>query len=114
MLLAQGRAWRASLAAGTNDVHVAVLKDGLGDDKKELGEFAIDVPLAKWGVVVKHVRNDRKLVGGAVLEFASDDDQLALILASDRLFGELQRVVLDATVALVEKGALTLRAADDG
>jgi hypothetical protein len=114
VLLAQGRMWRAKLVESSKQVRVAVLKDGIGDEKKELAEFALDVPLAKWGVVVKHIRNDRKLVGGVVLEFASDDDQLPLVLASDRLFGELQRVVVDATVTLVECGALVLRGPESG
>lgn len=114
MLLAQGRAWRATLDAGSKAVKVAVLKDGLGDERKELGEFALEVPLTRWGVVVKHVRNDRKLVGGAVLEFASDEDRLTLVLGNDRLYGELQRVVLEATISLVECGALVLQAAEGG
>ena len=51
-------------------------------------------------------------VGGVVLELANDDDQLALILGNDRLYGELQRVVIDATVALVECGALGMTPSD--
>ena len=106
MLLAQGRAWRATLEAGTNKVRVGLQKDAVDGEQKEVREFRLEIPLEKWGLVVKHVRNDRKLLGGVVLELSNDDDQLPLILGNDRLYGELQRVVIDATVALVERGVL--------
>ena len=106
MLLAQGRAWRATLETGTSKVCVGLQKDAADGEQKEVREFRLEIPLEKWGLVVKHVRNDRKLLGGVVLELANDDDQLTLILGNDRLYGELQRVVIDATVALVERGVL--------
>ena len=112
MLVAQGRAWRATLDTGTQTVRVGLQKDAVDEEHKEVREFRLDIPLDKWGMVVKHARNDRKLLGGVVLELANDDDQLALILGNDRLYGELQRVVIDATVALVECGALGMTPSD--
>ncbi len=63
---------------------------------------------------VAGIGKDRRPIGGAVLGLASDEDQLTLILGNDRLHGELQRVLLDATVALVECGARTMRAGQAG
>lgn len=112
MLLAQDRAWRATLDTGSHTVRVGLQKDAVDEEHKEVREFRLDIPLDKWGMVVKHARKDRKLLGGVVLELANDDDQLALILGNDRLYGELQRVVIDATVALVECGALGMTPSD--
>jgi hypothetical protein len=43
-----------------------------------------------------------------LLDFASQKDLVAGVVANDRLLAELQRVVLEATAALVEAGALVL------
>lgn len=114
MLLAQGRAWRATLDTGKAKatIRIGLQKETADEEQKEIREFRLNVPLDKWGQVVKHVRKDRKLLGGVVLELASNEDQLALVLGNDRLFGELQRVVIDATVALVECGALGMTPGD--
>lgn len=112
MLLAQGRTWRATLDTGKATIRVGLQKDAVDEEQKEVREFRLDIPLDKWGQVVKHVRKDRKLLGGVVLELANDEDQLALVLGNDRLYGELQRVVIDATVALVECGALGMTPGD--
>jgi len=114
VLLAQGRIWRATLDTSANAVCVGLQKDAVDEEHKEVREFRLNVPLEKWGLVLKHARNDRKLLGGVLLELAKDEDQLALVLGSDRLYGELQRVVIDATVALVECGALVLTLNDRG
>ena len=70
--------------------------------------------LEKWNRVVKHARSDRKLLGGIVLDFTKQKDQLSAAMGSDRLYVELQRVVLDATASLVESGSLKLVAVDVG
>ena len=74
----------------------------------------IEVPLESWNRVVKHTRTDRKLLGGIILDFTKQKDQLSAAIGSDRLYVELQRVVIDATVSLVETGALSLTAVDVG
>jgi hypothetical protein len=48
------------------------------------------------------------------LDFTNHKDQLSVAVGSDRLFSELQSVVLDATAALVESAALTLTVVDVG
>lgn len=112
MLLGQGRFWRVALSKGAGTVLVALLRDSLSEDLKELRDFKLEVPLDKWNLVMKHVRTDRKLLGGVVLDFTKEADQLATVLASDRLFGELQRVLLDASASLVENGTVALTAVD--
>ena len=113
-MLAQGRFWRAAVSKGEGSVVLSMLKDGLPEDLRELREFRIEVPLDRWNRVVKHVRTDRKLLGGVLLDFTKQEDLLSAAVRTDRLFGELQRVVLDATASLVELGALSLTAVDVG
>ncbi len=93
---------------------LSMLRDHLPEDLRELREFRIDVPLERWNRVVKHVRTDRKLLGGVLLDFTKQEDLLSAAVGTDRLFGELQRVVLDATASLVENGALSLTPVDVG
>jgi hypothetical protein len=114
LLLAQGRFWRAAISKGETSVVLSMLKDALPEDLRELREFRIEVPLDRWNRVVKHVRTDRKLLGGVLLDFTKQDDLLSAAVGTDRLFGELQRVVLDATASLVEVGSLTLTVVDVG
>jgi hypothetical protein len=111
MLLAQGRFWQASHARGTDVVVFETLK-GLPDEMSDLREFRIEVPLAKWNLVIKHVHSDRKLLGGLLLDFAKHKDRVSTAVANDRLFAEFQRVVADATLALVEAGILLLSTAE--
>jgi hypothetical protein len=113
-VLGQGRFWRASMGRGGEHVVLALLRDALPEDLRELRDFKISVPLEKWNRVVKQVQADRKLLGGVLLDFAQNKDQLSAAVASDRLFGELQRVIVDATAALVERGALALTVVDVG
>jgi hypothetical protein len=47
-----------------------------------------------------------------LLEYANQEEQLPAVLRHDRLYGDLQRVVQDATSSLVESGALALTAVD--
>jgi hypothetical protein len=54
------------------------------------------------------------LFGGVVLEFTNQEDQLSAVLRHDRLFGDLQGVIQDATSMLVEMGALALTVVDVG
>ncbi len=107
-LLAQGRIWRAGLTKNSDGVGLETLKGALVEDSPDFRELKIEVPLGKWGLVVKNVQSDRKLLGGILLEFAKHKERVSAAVANDRLYSELQRVILDATVSLVEAGLLTL------
>lgn len=112
MLLSQNRYWRATRGKTAEDVVLSLEREELPEDWREFKDFRLEIPVERWNRVVKHVRTDRKLFGGVVLEFASQEDQLAAVLGHDRLYGDLQRVVQDATSTLVECGALALTAVD--
>ena len=109
MLLSRGRFWELRLVEQT--VLVALSKEGQSDS---LPELQVDVPLARWNRVVKHVLSDRKLIGGILLDFARHKEYVAVAVAQDRLYFELQRVVLDATATLIERGRLALAVVDIG
>ena len=93
---------------------LALLKESLTEDLRELREFKIAVPLENWNRVVKQVNTDRKLLGGILLDFAQHKDHVSTAVGNDRLFSELQRVVVQATAAAVECGALALTVVDVG
>jgi hypothetical protein len=112
--LAQNRSWRITRAKTATEIVVCLEKEELPDDWRDFRDFRLEIPVDRWNRVVKHVRSDRKLLGGVVLEFANQEDQLPIVLGHDRLFGELQRVVQDATSTLVESGALALTVVDLG
>ena len=114
MLLSQNRHWRAARARGAGEIVLSLEREGLPEDWRELKDFRLEIPVERWNRVVKHVRTDRKLFGGVVLDFANQEDQLAAVLGHDRLYGDLQRVVQDATSSLVESGVLALTAIDLG
>jgi hypothetical protein len=109
-VLAQNRSWRAELGRDGRAVLLAPLREGLPEDAPELRELRIEVPLARWNAVVKHVQSDRKLLGGILLDFASPKEHVATAVGRDRLWLDLARVVLDATAALVAAEHLTLEA----
>jgi len=108
MLLARGKIWRARWIKSSGRIGLDISKSALSEDNSEIPELKIEIPLAKWGLVVKNVQSDRKLLGGILLDFAKHKERVSAAVANDRLYLELQRVVLDATLALVESGALTL------
>ena len=108
MVLAQGRFWRASVREGRSIVTLSILRESLPAELEEVRTLKIEVPFEDWHRLVKQIRSDRKLLGGILLDFAKNKDHLAVAVGSDRLFSALQRVVGDATVALVEEGVLTL------
>ncbi len=114
MLLAQGRLWRVSRRKGADTIVVSLLRGELSEEQRGLRDLRIEVPLDKWNRVVKHVRSDRKLLGGVMLDFANEKDSLAAALGNDRLFGELQRVLLEASASLVESGALVMTVVEWG
>ncbi|MHA7838532.1 MAG: hypothetical protein ACX98W_13840 [bacterium] len=114
MLLAQNRFWRVTRGKSASQIVVSLEKEELPEDWREFKDFRLEIPVDRWNRVVKHVRTDRKLLGGVVLEFATQEKQLPAVLGHDRLFGELQRVVQDATSMLVETGALALTVVDVG
>lgn len=113
-LLAQGRCWRAELAKDRESIVLAPQKEGLPDDLQELRELRMEVPLSRWNSVVKHAQSDRKLLGGVLLHFATPKERVSTAIASDRLWVELTRVVVDATTALVSSGTLHLEPASKG
>ena len=108
MLIAQSRIWRAKWVKSAGLVRLEIPKGALAEDNPDLPELKIEVPLAKWSLVVKNVQSDRKLLGGVLLEFAKQKERVSAAVGNDRLYLELQRVIMDATLALVEAGALTL------
>ena len=112
MLLSQNRHWRATRGKTAGDVVLSLEKEELPEDWRDFKDFRLEIPVDRWNRVVKHVRTDRKLFGGVVLEFANQEDQLPAVLGHDRLYGDLQRVVQDATSTLVESGSLALTAVD--
>lgn len=112
MLLSQNRHWRATRGKAASEIVLALEREELPEDWRDFKDFRLEIPVERWNRVVKHVRTDRKLFGGVVLEFANQEDQLGAVLGHDRLFGDLQRVVQDATSSLVESGALALMAVD--
>lgn len=87
---------------------LSTAKGPLAEDNPELKELRIEIPLAKWSLVVKHVQSDRKLLGGVLLDFAKHKERVSAAVGNDRLYSELRRVILDATVTLVEVGQLVL------
>lgn len=112
MILAQGRYWKAWLRKGSQALTLSLLREGLPAELQELRDLRIEVPFARWNGVLKHVRSDRKLLGGILLDFARDPDGLAAMLSDERLYGELRGVVLEASAALVEEGLLALSPAE--
>lgn len=108
MLLAQGRYWRASLAKGTTAVTLEIFKASLPPELSELKDMKIEIPLAKWNLGVKHLNSDRKLLGGMLLDFANNKDRVSAAVGNERLLAELRRVILDATVVLVEEGVAVI------
>jgi len=112
VLLAHGRYWRATLAKGRDRVVLQVVPVSLPADLQELRDLRIEIPLAKWNRIAKNVHSDRKLVGGLLLDFAKKEkDRVGAAVSSDRLLAEYQRVMLDATAALIEGGVLVLERA---
>ncbi|HEX9814946.1 MAG TPA: hypothetical protein VGB31_08385 [Myxococcota bacterium] len=109
MLLARGKVWSAKWTKGTGMVGLEIAKAAVSEGSSELRELKVEIPLAKWGLVVKNVQSDRKLLGGVLLEFAKHKERVGAAVGNDRLYRELQRVIMDATLALVEAGALILR-----
>ncbi len=112
MRLAQGRFWRVSANRGSDQVSLELMKGTLPADLADLRQLEIDVPLAKWSLVVKNARFDRKLLGGLLLDFAKYKDNVGTAVGNDRLFFELQRTLVDSTVSLVETGTLSLTPLD--
>ena len=95
MTLAQGRYWRVTKSRDGSALLLEVLREGLSGELEALRGLCVEVKLA---------RPDRKLLGGRLLDFANDAEQLSSAIASDRVCGELQRVILEATTTLIEEG----------
>jgi hypothetical protein len=106
MSVAQGRYWRVTLSRKREGALFSLSE--LPEELAELSSFKLEVPFGRWNAVIRQAESDRKLLGGILLDLADTKDLVARVIASDRLFGELQRVLRDATVALVEAGALVI------
>lgn len=111
MELAVGRHWRVGFSRKRGTVLLA-----LGDLPEELAElegFEVELPLARWNAVVRNADSDRKLLGGVLLDGATAKDRVAKVVGSDPILSELQRIVRDATVALVEAGIAVIAPAEE-
>lgn len=111
MILARGRYWEVTLVRKRAS---ALLH--LGDPPEELADldgFEAEIPLARWNAVVRNVDSDRKLLGGVLLDGATAKDRVARVVGSDPILSELQRIVRDATVALIEAGATVIAPAEE-
>ena len=108
MLLAQGRLWRATWIKNSDSVGLETIKSPLAEGSPEFRELRVEVPIKKWSLVVKNVHSDRKLLGGVLLDYAKHKDRVSEAVGNDRLFIELQRVIIDATLALLEAEKLAL------
>ncbi|MBW2401595.1 MAG: hypothetical protein JRG80_20455 [Deltaproteobacteria bacterium] len=108
MLLAQGRFWRASLNKGAGNIALEIFKASLAEDLYALKDMKIEIPIGKWNLAVKHVHSDRKLLGGLLLDFANNKERVSAAVGNDRLLAELRRVVLDATIVLVEEEVVAI------
>jgi hypothetical protein len=54
------------------------------------------------------VYSDRKLLGGLLLDFANNKERVSAAVGNDRLLAELRRVLLEATIVLVEEEAVVI------
>jgi hypothetical protein len=108
VLLAQGRFWRASLNKGAGNVALEIFKASLAEDLYGLKDMKIEIPIGKWNLAVKHVHSDRKLLGGLLLDFANNKERVSAAVGNDRLLAELRRVLLDATIVLVEEEVVAI------
>jgi len=106
VLLAQSRYWRVTLSRKRSAALLAL--SGLPGEFADLDGFEVEVPLTRWNAVVRNAESDRKLLGGVLLDGATAKDRVARVVGSDPILCELQRVVRDATVALIEAGVLSI------
>ncbi len=116
MLLAQGTSWRAELGRSSSRGAIVVLtlvRDGLPPELEAARELRIELPLARWNKVMKHVESDRKLLGGLLLDSANPEDALSPALAHDAVWLDLAGVSLRATARLIAKERLVLAQPED-
>ena len=106
MVVAHGRFWRVAYSRKRDAASFSL--EAAPGEVEELEGFKLELPLARWNAVLKHGESDRKLLGGILLDLAGAKEQVARVVANDRLLTDLQRVLRDATVALVEAGALVV------
>jgi hypothetical protein len=106
VLLARSRHWRVTLVRKRAAALLAL--SGLPAEFAELNGFEAEIPLGRWTAGVRNAESDRKLLGGVLLDGATAKDRVARVVGSDPILGELQRVVRDATVALIEAGVLSI------
>lgn len=106
-----GRFWRATLSR-EEGVVLSLQRETLPAEAQEFRDLRVAVPLERWNAVVRHVLLDRKLLGGILLDFARPKEGVAGVIARDRLYFDLQRVLLEVTTALIETGRLILKVPD--
>jgi hypothetical protein len=106
VLLARTRCWRAALGKRRTSVLLAI--DAAPEACAALEGFEVEVPLARWNLVVRNVESDRKLLGGVLQEGTKDKDRVVRVVGTDPVLRELQQLVRDATVALVEAGTMEI------
>jgi hypothetical protein len=106
MVLAQNRHWRVTLVR--KRAAVLLVLGNLPGEFADLEGFEVEVPLARWNAIVRNAESDRKLLGGVLLDGATAKDRVARVVGSDSILCELQRVVRDATVALIEAGVMLI------
>ena len=111
-MLAQGQFWRAALGKGEECVLLALQRDALPEELEEIKDLRIELPLERWNSLLKHILSDRRLFGGVLLDSAKNEEHLSAAIGSDRLFRDLQNLVLEATACLVEEGAIQVVPAD--
>jgi hypothetical protein len=106
VVLAQNRHWKVTLARKRAAALLAL--GNLPEELADLDGFEVEVPLARWNAIVRNAECDRKLLGGVLLDGATAKDRVARVVGSDPILCELQRVVRDATVALIEAGVMLI------
>lgn len=111
MILARGRYWEGTLVRKRASVLLRI--GGPPAELADLDGFEVEIPLVRWNAVVRNVDSDRKLLGGVLLDGATAKDRVARVVGSDPILSELQRMVRDATVALVEAGAAVVAPAEE-
>ena len=102
-----GRFWRATFSR-EEGVTLHLQRETLPADAQEFRDLRIGIPLERWNLVVRNVLSDRKLLGGILLDFAQPKEGVSATIARDRLYFDLQRVILEATTSLIESGRLAL------
>jgi tRNA-binding EMAP/Myf-like protein len=96
------------LNKGAGNVAIEIINASVTEDLHVLKDMKIEIPIGKWNLAVKHVHSDRKLLGGLLLDFANNKERVSAVVGNDRLLAEFRRVLLEATIVLVEEQAVAI------